>query len=83
MVDATDLYNLSASFLKGKNNKLLLGCRTTLTNRNLEYGDIFFGDGSLNSVFILLNGVETIYETPKQIFLHGDEIVQTTTNKER
>ena len=26
----------------------MLGCRISLTNRNLENGDIFFGDGSLN-----------------------------------
>ena len=29
-----------------------------------------------------LNGVETIYEIPKQIYLHGKEIVQTTTSLE-
>jgi len=27
-----------------------------------------------------LNGVETIHEIPKQIYLHGKEIVQTTTS---
>ena len=57
-----------------------MGCRISLTNRSLEYGDIFFGDGSLNG--FILNGVETIYEIPKQIYLHGKEIVQTTTSLE-
>lgn len=55
-----------------------MGCRISLTNRNLVYGDINFGDGSLNG--FILNGVETIYEIPKDLF-HGNEIVQTTTSQ--
>ena len=40
--------------------------RTTLTNRNLVYRNIDFGDGSLNSIYnILINGVETIQVVPK------------------
>lgn len=39
-------------------------CRTALTNRNLGYSDITFGDGSLNG-FKILNGVETIQAEPK------------------
>lgn len=50
--------------------------KTSLTNRNLEYSDVFFGEGSLNHESV--NGVETIREAPKR--KHGDEIVQTTTS---
>lgn len=56
--------NKSASFPKRRKQWIIsLGCRISLTNRNLVYGDINFGDDSLNG--FILNGVETIHETPK------------------
>jgi hypothetical protein len=37
-----------------------LRCRTTLINGSFGFRNISFGDGLLNSIVILINGVETI-----------------------
>ena len=44
-----------------------LSCRTALTNGNLGFRNISFGDGLLSSAAMLINGVENIQAVPKSM----------------